>query len=676
MSGASTLAPAHRAADSIRSRVSGGWLPGAVLVVGLAVVAAVVAGSNGVSIPALAQIQADGASTHEVGGTYVAGWISPLWNPFVDGRFRILTLIATAVYFTSVTAIGATLVAAIRGSAAWPRVVRVLAGFLPGYLIMLGPLQLLFAGVGYLTAAWVALVATPLVAIALHRRALAATATALRHDGGYRRRWLGAAAAILGILVLCGLHRLQSGRYFMVPDSIAAFLQAAQQQLAGGLGSHLVQWDQQSDEWIFSAPLMFTSAHGADYLFPLYAAQFVALASFACLVFGAVHSFAWRRPLLVASLATASVLAASPSIDPRYQIALIGGQNPMMWLGHPGRMIGVVGPWIALLLLGGARSRRTSVALLLGTVGLAFTTVSGLAYVAVALVGAGAWQLLRGRMPVRGAERVRATAVTALALLAIAAPVFVYWDLHQAEEVDDLGWILVAGAGAAVLAAILVALAAPRLGAARPRPTWLLPRVAAWVLTLAVGFVLSNNLVGNVADGQLRSTLASVLPGYGTPLASRGVATGADNVTFPSFTGQECSISGHCVSFGYFLAGYGVVLLLALATWLALGQRAPGEDAGPRRAAFLVTLSAFVCSFALVDWTGADQLTAWVLTRFVEIPYYALLAFAALALVGARNRVTAWAGGAVLVAWTAIPLAYSHVVPQLAKNASYLIGAL
>jgi hypothetical protein len=153
MSGASTLAPAHRAAETSEPRASRGWLPGAVLVLGLAAAWIVVAKAQGVSVRALGQIHGDSASLHEVGGTYVAGWISPQWNPFVDHRFRVLTLLASIVYLSSVTAIGATLIGAIRGGDRWPRVVRALAGFLPGYLIVLAPLQLLFAGVPYLTAA-------------------------------------------------------------------------------------------------------------------------------------------------------------------------------------------------------------------------------------------------------------------------------------------------------------------------------------------------------------------------------------------------------------------------------------------------------------------------------------------------------------------------------------------
>jgi hypothetical protein len=681
MSAAPTLAPTQRAAEATRPQASRGWLPGAVLILGLAAAFLVVGRAQGVSVKALGLIHGESSQLHQVGGMYVADWNSPLYNPFVENRFRILTLLATLVYLVSVTAVGATLIGAVRGVDRWPRAVRALAGFLPGYLIVLAPIQVLFAWMPYRSAAWTTLIALPVIAILLQRRALLTTAHGLRHDPQYRRRWLGAAAAVLGILLVCGVHRLQAGRNFMVPDSITAFLDTAGQQLRGVFGSHLAQWDQQSDEWIFNAPLMFTSAHAQDFLFPIYATEFVGLASFGALIFGLVHSVARRRALLCASLATGAVVAASPAIYPWYEISLFGGQNPAMWLGLPGREIGIVAPWVALLLLGQPLSWRAKVTILLATAGLGFNTVSGTVYVAAALGGAGIWQLLRGRAPVPERTRTlgRTVVVTALGIAALATPLYVYWQLHRTASPNGLGWILAGGGILAVGAAALLALLSPRHAATttRARPVAVAVSIAALLAALGAGFILSNNLVSKLFDGQIRDALSTVLPGYGIPVESRNIVAGVPaGAHFPTFTGQECQFTGHCVSFGYFVAGYGVLLVLALATWLALAQRTAGEDDGPRRAAWLVVAGAFACSLALVDFTGIDRTTAWVLTRFIEIPYYALLAFAALALAGSRSRITATVGTIVIGAWVLIPLATTHVAPQIVRNARYLIGVL
>jgi len=676
VSGASTLAPAHRAAEPTRPRVSWGWVPAAVLVAGLAAALVVAATTPNFQIRVLSQIHADAAATHDVGGTYVQGWISPQFDPFVDGRLRLLTPLFTFVYLLSATALGAFLIGAVRGSAAWPRPVRLLGGFLPGYLMTLAPLQVLFAATSFTTASRISLVALPAAALLAQRRALAATATGLRRDGAARRRWLLAAGGVAAIVLLAAVHHLQAGRYFMVPDSISDFLNTAGEQMRGVFGTHLAQWDQQSDEWVFNAPLMFYTSSGRDYLFPIYATECLGLASFSCLVFGVVHSVAWRRPTLAASLATGAVLASSPSILPWFQISLIGGQNPMLWLGHPGRMIGIVGPWVALLLFG-RWSARAAAAILLTTAGLAFTSFSGTLYVVAALGCAALWQLLRGRgrAPARLAGRTARGAITALGVVAILVPAFVYYDIHHVASANGLGWVLAAGAAVAGAAAVLLALGTgPAARTAAPRRTLL--RLAAWATTLGAGFVLSNNLVGNLFDGGIRDALSTVLSGYELPLESRGYAQAASHLQFPTFTGQECAFTGHCVSFPYFLTAYGFLSVLALASWLALGERGAGEDARPRRAAWLITVAALVCSFALVDFTGVDQVSAWVLTRFIEVPYYALLGFGAVALVGSRSRVTAWVGGGVIAAWTLIPLATSHVAPQLLRNAGWLIARI
>src|SRR5262249_4794831 len=191
-----------------------------------------------------------------------------------------------------------------RGTDRWPTIVRLLAGFLPGFLMVLLPLQLLFQIVPTFTASWIALVAVPLVAIYLQRDTLSATAGRLRRNEDYARlTFLGVFAWLAVGLFVSAMWRIQAGRYFMAPDSIGQFLQAADAQTAGALGKHLGIWDQQSDEWVFNAPLLFTSRAGHDQLFTFWATQFVALTSFVALVFGLAYTFAWRRKLLAGLLA-------------------------------------------------------------------------------------------------------------------------------------------------------------------------------------------------------------------------------------------------------------------------------------------------------------------------------------------------------------------------------------
>lgn len=652
----------------------GAWSAGAVLLAGIAAVALAVAASTGVDLHDLHVIHGDGDGVHVVAGTYPGVWIDPSFNPFTEDRLRLLTPIAALVYFLGTAGIGLVFVDAIRGAAGWPRAVRLLAGFLPGYLMLLAPLQILFAAVPTFTAAWIALVATPVAALLVNRRALAATATALRHDRDRARRaWLMAAGTIGLIVLICAVHRLQAGRYFMLPDSIRYFVGAADAQLAGQLGDHLAQWAQQSDEWVFNAPLVFDAHVSRDEQFAYWSTQFVALASFVALIFGMVWTLAWRRRALAGALAVGLILVATPAIAPWENVAIVGGQNPAFFLAHPGRQVSVLAPWIALLILGRWSPRQTA-AILLATAGLAFTTVDAVFFVAIAVGSAGLWRLVGERRIVP--SRAGRITIHVLALAVLLAPLLVYYMIHHSDQPDALGWVLV-GAGVLALAgvAVLAAISAPAT-AARPRATsWpaTIGLSLATAATLGAGFFLSNNMVGSFADGGVRRAIGSVLPGFQATLLDRQIPF---DMHFPAFTGQECTISGHCLSFGSFLAVYGFTLVLALAGWVALGRIGADEQVNRRRAAWLVTVASLALAFAIVDFTGVDSSTAWILTRFIEVPFYSILAFAAIALVASRSRFTVAVGTAVLGVWIVVPFLHSHIPEQWIRNADYLLGTL
>lgn len=639
------------------------------LLLALAVAGLVVALSDAISPNQVGAIHGDGNGTWEVGKVHVAGWDSPGYNPFGESRLSLPTIPLTFLYLLAVTSIGSIMVRALPGAAAWPRVVRALAGFLPGYVIVFAPLQLVFAAVPLPYASWVALALVLAAGLGLHARALRTTTTALRTEASVRTGLLVTGAGIAAVAGVSILWRLQAGRNFMVNDSVITVLQQAQATLLGPTGTYLGQWDQQSDEWLFSAPLMFRQADGQDYLFPLWLASAMGLASFACIVFGLLKHFAWRRATLTAGVGTALILAATPSILPTTYLSLFGGQNPALWTGHEGRYVGIVAPWLALLLVGRVRDRRTGALAALALAGLAFVSVHAAAYVAAALGAVLVWRLAAGRREL--AARVT-PGVLGLGVVALAVPLLTYTYVTRVSDPSQLGWLL---AGGAVLAG-LTALAAAFAGAAAPavRGGWW--RGALFVVgAFALGFLLSGNLKVNE---DLRSVLGVLLPGFDRPSISRGLLT--EDLTFPSFTGQECTtaITGHCLGGGGFLNAYGVLIALALAGWVGIGRVVAGApDTLVRwRAAWLLMVAALCASFALVDFTGVGQGVAWILTRFIEVPYYGLLAFGVVALVGARSRVTAAVGTAFVVAWVAIPLIGNGIPLQLGKNVDWLVGAI
>jgi hypothetical protein len=104
----------------------------------------------------------------------------------------------------------------------------------------------------------------------------------------------------------------------------------------------------------------------------------------------------------------------------------------------------------------------------------------------------------------------------------------------------------------------------------------------------------------------------------------------------------------------------------------ALTQAASGAAGRGRRVAWLLMVGA-LGAFLLVDFTGASFPTAWILTRFLEVPYYGLLGLVVIAFVGAaRSKMTKWTGIGVLALWSTVPIAVNIVPLQLLKNAEWL----
>jgi hypothetical protein len=640
--------------------------------------------ASGVSLPALHEIHAEAFRTYGIGGEYVVGWDSGEFNPFEDGRLSALTVLLCPVWLSSVMAIGRPLVLALPGARSWPGPVVWFGAFLPGYLIVLAPLHLLLSALPLPAGARVALVAVPVAALLMHRGAIVEWVRRPRRVARPRRAALWARGAVAAGLALALVHRLQAGRNFMVPDSGIVLLDVAEVQRTrtAGLGRYLAHWDQQADEWVFNAPLMFFRSGGRDFLFPLYVSQAVALVSFVVLVGALAYVAAPRRRLLTGVVVGAVVLVATPVIDPRYYVSLWGGQTPTMWLGHPGREIAIVAPWAVLLVLCRGPARRPSWAVLaLATLGLAFISVHAIAFVVVAVVGFVAWRALAGRRPRLLAARRPRGVLHAAAVASLLAPLAVFFGVVRLDNPDHLAWGLLAGAVVGVGAAVTVALAsrtgAP-VGLARDgrgvgRPAAV---AVAWLGVLAVGMLLSGNMTGRIPV--LRDALGALLPGYDQGLVTRGLlgTNPLADLSLFDFSGGECSISGHCTGGAGYLAGYGLMSLAAIAGWIVLARRDGGDDRGGMRAAWLVCAALLSLAFVLVDFTGSIPAVAWIFTRFLEVPFYGLLGLAMVALVASAGALTSRVTVALAAVWVIVPFASNATPDQWMTNVRYLVDVL
>jgi hypothetical protein len=651
--------------------------PALMLVVGLAVLAVVVASTGRLSPSALIDKFGTQSGLFPVNGIQVA-WDSRPFDPFsaeVVHRSWGLTIGLTIVYLGSVTALGSGIVGAVRGDDRWPRPVSVLAGFLPGYLMMLAPLQLLFAAVPYRTAAWIALAGAPVAALIVHRRAAVDSATSVARDGGARRGLGWTAVTVVTLVVVALVHRLQVDRSYLTQDSISWFVVTGADQLGGWWGSYLGQWDQQSDEWVFNAPLMFSSHNIGDLWFPFYATQAVGIASFGALAFGIVHRLARRRKRLAAGVAVAVMFGLTPAIYPWLYVPSVAGGQPLVEMGHTGRFVGIVAPWVAALVVG-RRSRPVVIALGLATLGLGFVSVNALVSVLAGVAAGLAWRAA----PARGVGWLRVGAFRrAMCLLPVAAVgtfVCAFWWMHVAQP-SSSAWWLVSGTVVAVTGAVVLIVVTPDRPTLAPRPAvW----AGLWSCTLVVGLLLSNNLTDAVLHGRVRHVLALVLPGYDGKLLNRPtIGDGMfNNLSFPKVSDQACLTFIPCGGVADFLAAFGLVLVLALVTWFALGPVGADAAVNVRRFALLLLVAAFGTGLLIVFFTGGDPpgptaRQPIIFSRFLEAPYYGLLALAAVTFAESRSRATAIAGTTVLILWTVIPVIATRRPEEWVRNAGWLV---
>lgn len=603
----------------------------------------------------------------------------PAVSPFsaeIEHRSWLETILFDVVYLASTMAIGSTVVPAIQGDDEWPAPVRILAGFLPGYLMVIAPLQLLFGMVPLATATWIGLVAMPVAALALHRRCVVAGVRGMRL-GMPRRGGMTVAVGLATALACLGLiHRLQQGVFYLTQDSIGYFIKL-DVALISTHARYLAHWKSQTDEWLYSAPLRYSDGGVGDLWWAYYLVQGVAVVAFLCLLYGVVHRVARRRKAVAGALAVAVVFGGTLAIYPWVYITIVGGGQPVLSLAHPGRLIGIIGPWVAVLFV--LTPRRAPIwALALLTLGLGFTTLNNVLYVGGAIAVVVIWRLLRARPELLRSAAARGAVhgmLAATVVLPVAAFAFTSGTPSSAVvPVVLLAAACVAGLlGAAVIAWSTTKDARPL--SARPVLKWF----GVWVAAAAAGLLFSDNLGVSTIGKQAHDALAPILPGFGLRAVARAeIPDGAfTGLSFPSFSQAACNSNESCGGIPYFLLCYGLLFSLAVAVWVGYGRlRADDEQVNVRRGAMLLGLGLLPAALIMVFFAGAGTIQAGALTRLLEWPSYTLLVLVVLGFCEARERLVVWVGVAFLVVWAIVPLISFEWPQQFVRNAGWYVGQL
>jgi hypothetical protein len=662
----------------VRRWLATGDAPLVVLGLGLAIVALVVVAERPMTPGRLREFTAFlGPKSVGTVGPFNLPPVSP-FDAQLPRRPWPLTLMFAAVYLSSTTAIGSRVAAAIQGNDRWPAPVRMLAGFLPGYVMTMAPLQLLFARVPYRDASWVAMAALPSAALFLHRRALLATLLDLRAGRAARLRGAWAIAVALALVVVAVVHRLQQGIYFLTQDSITYQLNGGLALLSGAYGQYLIHWNVQTDEWLYNAPLMFIDGGSAgDLWFPFHITESVSVAASLCLLYGIVHRVARRRKALAAGVAVAATFGSTLAIYPWLYVLVIFGGQPFLGLAHPGRHVSILAPWVAVLLL--ERPRKVGAPTIgLLTLGLCFVTLNAVLYVGLAVAAALLWRGVRGRRA-RLQERWVRLAVHATLLLAMGLPVIAFaFTRGRPTSATFPGLLLVLTILIALIGACLICWGTPKEGVprvGRGQVGWFV----AWLGTVALGLVFSDNLSTSGVGSWFHKLLAPLLPGFGDPVARRPeVANGMlVGFKFPSFSQQTCDASVSCGGVPHFLVAYGVLFVLVLAAWSGYGRLRPDASrTNQRRVVILLGLAGLAVGQIMVFFVGLPTFLAVIWSRVIELPYYTLLVLGVLGFCESKSRRVTIVGVGFLVIWTIAPLIGTGWPQQMTRNAGWYLDQL
>jgi hypothetical protein len=140
------------------------------------------------------------------------------------------------------------------------------------------------------------------------------------------------------------------------------------------------------------------------------------------------------------------------------------------------------------------------------------------------------------------------------------------------------------------------------------------------------------------------------------------------------FSPGACDIFVYCHAFPNFLATFGFLFTIVLATWFAFGPITSDAAVNARRAAWLLLVAAVGISMVLVFFNGSPGPVVGVLfSRFLDAPYYGLLALAALTFADSRSRATVIVGTSVLIVWTVVPLIATQWPEQMVRNGGWFL---
>jgi hypothetical protein len=624
-------------------------------------------------------IHADSTKIYPPGKVVHDYWGNPWdptgFNPF-DGFISMQVLIFATVYMLMICFIGRQIISSFLGNHLnLPQIPLLFAGFLIGYTTVLLPLRIIYA----LFPVRIGSVLFLICLISLCIRSIMTTSMRTSQP-----RILSSSSLIVLCIFIVFIYRVQSGRNFLVSDSNINFLNVVKLFKTTKSGfAFLPTWDQQSDEWIFTAPGVFLfESIRFDAIWYLLTASFGQISLFFSVYLFSLNSFrkvsSSRWLGLGAWFPSCLIFFSTPSWLPSSYVSLFGGQNPVIYLGHAGRYVGLILPCILVFLFEQKSFERDKTYLLqfLFFAGIGFMSIHLALY--FILIGF----ILTFIKPIsrRGQSKPTLHFITLISQKkfifapALVGLLFVYTLIHRdispgvtstTEIFSWTGLILLFGS----CISLFLYKVSFRDVSVKLELFVHFRRYFFYGLALFIGFVFSGNTLLTFEpfrDGY--RWVGSVFPSFLVDPYTRGVG---DVIPFNvlRFSGTECWVTGHCVSVWGFIGAYGIVIFLVSIALILFPTN--GEQLTVNETLFALTLILFPLMFFIVDFTGGTELiSSWVKTRFLEPAYYSLLVLSWLSIA----RFQKYRGlFLVISALWFLPLIVIRVLPQIVTNLVWLV---
>jgi hypothetical protein len=618
-----------------------------------------------------ADIHGDSLHVYEPQGVYGDNWNTAAFEPFSGGRVGLLELALALVAYGGTIVVGERILRSLVTRYRWPLSLRLGGAFLIGYIPVFALVRLVTLRVGTNTApalCLAALAATAIVSLAVDFRS--------RHAGNAGRatgvRPLPVAVLLSAFAIV--VWTIQSGRNYLVSDSVLLFLGVARGDY--GRLDWLPPFGRQMDEFLFNYPMAYADRGSTTFALWFWLTNAIAKVSMVWLIVGVVWTLTKGR-WLIAGLSSVLVLFASPLAEPSRYVSLFGGQNPAIYLGHAGRFLGIVLPFLILLVVSegmDGTARWVSAGL-----GFAMMATSPHNVLYAGVTGLLLALIVGARLVLRATDRRVRSATAWIAglgmVLVVGGPLVTYGTIGM-DGLHGMGGVAlalgVAGALAASVALAVRGVAETGVGLSEELPAGHPSRLVA----MGVGVLLGVLTMGNVfykslmEHGAYRSIMRNLFPAYREdPLFV--MSFDSKPFTHASCTGVPTpvcsSFSGFASYLGpTFLAGVvALVVLLVSLSQASLRQR--------DLILVLLQLSLFEIGMFLTDFMGAaDPATYWIQTRFLEIGYYGILIMLPVVLWNHLSGQVRTGSLLAVSAWFVVPLVANPFAQQWWENLDYL----